>query len=108
MTPKTQIIYSDKCLTYGGWHIESPQRVKKAQEVLKQQGYQFLEPQPASEEDLLCVHDADYIWNLKKGLVEDPDTPAYENVFEYARLSAGSALLAAKINGFSLTRPPGH
>jgi acetoin utilization deacetylase AcuC-like enzyme len=45
---------------------------------------------------------------LKRGAVEDPDTPAYEKIYEYARLSAGGAILAAKINGFSLMRPPGH
>jgi acetoin utilization deacetylase AcuC-like enzyme len=104
----TKIVFSEKCLGYGAWHIEGPQRVKMAHEILKEKGYEFLEPKPVSEEDLLKVHDAEYIWNLKKGLVEDPDTPAYDNIYEYARLSAGSALLAAKINGFSLTRPPGH
>jgi acetoin utilization deacetylase AcuC-like enzyme len=105
---RTKIIFSEKCLNYGGWHVEGPQRVKMAHEFLKEQKYEFLEPTPASEEDLLRVHDADYIWNVKKGLVEDPDTPAYENIFEYARLSAGGAILASKINGFSLMRPPGH
>jgi acetoin utilization deacetylase AcuC-like enzyme len=95
-------------LGYGAWHIEGPQRVKMAHEILKEKGYEFVEPTPASEEDLLKVHDAEYIWNLKKGLVEDPDTPAYDNIYEYARLSAGSALLAAENNGFSLMRPPGH
>lgn len=104
----TKIIFAEKCLGYGTWHIEGPQRVKIAQEILKEKGYQFLEPAPATEEDLLKVHDAEYIWNLKKGLVEDADTPAYDNIYEYARLSAGSALLAAKTNGFSITRPPGH
>ena len=104
----TKIVFSEKCLGYGAWHIEGPQRVKMAHEILKEKGYEFLEPAPASEEDLLKVHDAEYVWNLKKGLVEDPDTPAYDNIYGYARLSAGSALLAAKINGFSLTRPPGH
>ena len=105
---KTKIIFSEKCLGYGAWHIEGPQRVKMAHEILKEKGYDFLEPTPASEEDLLKVHEADYIWNLKKGLVEDSDTPAYDNIYEYARLSAGGAILAAKINGFSLMRPPGH
>jgi acetoin utilization deacetylase AcuC-like enzyme len=105
---RTKIIFSEKCLNYGGWHIEGPQRVKMAHEFLKEQEYDFLEPTPASEEDLLRVHDAEYIWNVKKGLVEDPDTPAYENIFEYARLSAGGAILASKIGGFSLMRPPGH
>lgn len=105
---KTPIIYSEKCLGYGSWHIEGPQRIKKAQELLKSKGYRFLEPKPVSETALFDVHDVDYIWNLKKGLVEDSDTPAYNNIFEFARLSAGGACLAAKVNGFSLMRPPGH
>ena len=105
---KTKIVYSEKCLGYGAWHIEGPERVKVASEILKEKGYEFLEPTPAAEEDLLTVHDSDYLWKLKKGLVEDADTPAYDNIFEYARLSAGGALLASKINGFSLMRPPGH
>jgi acetoin utilization deacetylase AcuC-like enzyme len=79
-----------------------------AHEILRKKGYDFLEPDSASEEDLLKVHEAEYIWNLKKGLVEDSDTPAYDNIYEYARLSAGGAILATKVNGFSIMRPPGH
>ena len=105
---KTKIIFSEKCLGYGSWHIEGPERVRKAYEILKDKGYEFLTPKPASEEDLFKVHGDEYIWNLQKGLVEDTDTPAYENIYEYARLSAGGAILAAKVNGFSLMRPPGH
>ncbi len=105
---KTKIIFSEKSLNYGGWHIEGPQRVKMAYEILKEQEYEFVEPEAASEEELIKVHDSDYIWHLKKGLVEDSDTPAYENIYELARLSAGGAILAAKISGFSLMRPPGH
>jgi acetoin utilization deacetylase AcuC-like enzyme len=107
-TMNTKIVYSEKCLGYGTWHIEGPQRVKTAHEILKTKGYEFVEPTPATEEDLLTVHDADYLWNLKKGLVEDPDTPAYDKIYEFAKLSAGGALLASRINGFSLMRPPGH
>jgi len=105
---KTKIVFSEKCLTYGSLHIEAPERVRKASEILKEKGYEFLTPAPASEEDLSKVHDVDYLWNLKKGLVEDPDTPAYENIYEYARLAAGGAILAAETNSFSLMRPPGH
>jgi acetoin utilization deacetylase AcuC-like enzyme len=105
---KTRVVYSEKCLGYGTWHIEGPQRVKTAYEILKARGYGFLEPTPASEEDLLTVHDADYLFNLKKGLVEDTDTPAYDKIYEFARLSVGGALLASEIGGFSLMRPPGH
>lgn len=105
---KTKIIFSEKCLEYGGEHVESPERVKKAVEILKERRYKFLTPEPASEKDLFLVHQADYIEELKKGQIEDPDTPAYENIFEYASLAAGGAILAAKVGGFSLMRPPGH
>jgi acetoin utilization deacetylase AcuC-like enzyme len=105
---KTKIVYSEKCLGYGTWHIEGPQRVKVAHEILQAKGYEFVEPKPASDYEVLSVHDADYLFNVKKGLVEDPDTPAYKDIYEFAQLSAGGALLASKINGFSLMRPPGH
>jgi acetoin utilization deacetylase AcuC-like enzyme len=95
-------------LGYGSWHIEGPERVRRAAEILRNLTYEFIEPEPASEEDLLGVHDADYIWNVKKGLVEDSDTPAYENIYEFARLSAGGAIKATKTGGFSIMRPPGH
>jgi acetoin utilization deacetylase AcuC-like enzyme len=105
---KKKIVFSEKCLEYGSWHIESPQRVREAYEILKERGYEFITPEPAREEDLLKVHDQEYIELLKRGAIEDPDTPAYENIYEYARLSAGAAILAAEIQGFSLMRPPGH
>ncbi len=105
---KTKIVYSEKCLGYGTWHIEGPQRVKGAHDILQKKGYGFVEPTPANDDDLLSVHDADYLFNVKKGLVEDSDTPAYANIYEFARLSVGGAILASKINGFSLMRPPGH
>ncbi|MDI6847317.1 MAG: histone deacetylase [Candidatus Bathyarchaeia archaeon] len=108
MVMKPKIIFSEKCLEYGSWHIESPERVRSAHKILKDREYEFLTPETASEEDLLKVHDAEYIRRLKEGLVEDADTPAYENIYEYARLAAGGAILAAKAKGFSLMRPPGH
>jgi acetoin utilization deacetylase AcuC-like enzyme len=105
---KTKIVFSEKCLGYGQYHIEGPARVKKAAEVLRGLGYDFVEPEPASEDDLLKAHDVEYVWNLKKSMVEDPDTPAYDNIYEFARLAAGGAILAGKVDGFSIMRPPGH
>jgi len=103
-----KIVFSERCLEYGSWHIESPDRVKKAYKILKREGYEFLTPTLASEEDILKVHSSDYIRRLKEGLVADADTPAYEGIYEYARLAAGGAILAAQVCGFSLMRPPGH
>ncbi len=105
---KTKIVFSERCLDYGVWHVESPQRVRTAQEILREKGYDFLEPVTSPEEIILETHDPKYVWNLKKGVLEDPDTPAYDNIYEYARLCVGGALLAARVNGFSLMRPPGH
>jgi len=105
---KTRIVFSEKCLAYGSWHTEGPERVRKAHEILKEKGYNFVTPEAAAEEDLLKVHDHEYLWMVKKGLVEDDDTPAYENIYELAKLSAGGAIHAAKVKGFSIMRPPGH
>lgn len=105
---QTKVVYSEKCLGYGAWHIESPSRVKGAFEVLRDRGYSFLEPEPASEEDLLLAHSENYLSALKAGLVEDEDSPAFDKIFEYGSLSVGGALLAGRVGGFSLMRPPGH
>ncbi len=106
-----KIIFSEKCLEYS-WpgHIERPARVRKAVELLRGQ-YDFLEPKPASQEDLLRVHSREYVELIKSaeaGSYLDGDTPVPENIYEYACLSAGGALLAAVEKGFSFMRPPGH
>ena len=105
-----KIIFSEKCLEYN-WqgHIERPERVRKALELLTQ--YEFLEPKPASQQDLFTVHSREYVDRIKNapsGSYLDGDTPAPENIYEYALLSAGAALLAAQESCFSLMRPPGH
>jgi acetoin utilization deacetylase AcuC-like enzyme len=105
-----KIMFSEKCLEYS-WpgHIERPERIRKALEQLRQ--YEFVEPKPASQQDLLTVHSREYVdWikNAKANSYLDGDTPAPENIYEYALLSAGAALMAAQSHGFSLMRPPGH
>ena len=105
------IVFSEKCLEYN-WvgHIERPERVTIALETLKER-YTFLEPTPASNEDILSVHSRqhfDSIKNAKEDSYIDGDTPAPKNIFEYALLSAGAAIIASHENGFSLMRPPGH
>ena len=104
-----RIIYSPRCLEYGSpFHIEGPGRVRRAYEILRELGYRFVEPKPAREEDLLLVHSRGHVERIKRGNFFDPDTPAYPGIYEYARLAAGGAMLAAELEGFSLLRPPGH
>jgi acetoin utilization deacetylase AcuC-like enzyme len=103
-----KIIFSPKCLEYSDGHIESPERVEIAYEFLKNKGYKFKKPSPASEKDILSVHTMHHVERIKSGKFFDPDTPAYEGIYDYACLAAGSAILASKEKGFSLMRPPGH
>jgi acetoin utilization deacetylase AcuC-like enzyme len=105
-----KIVFSEKCLNYS-WpgHIERPERVRGALQFLEQ--YEFVEPNPASEQDILTVHSPEYIDRIKNAEAQgylDGDTPAPKNIYEYALHSAGGALLAAQENGFSFMRPPGH
>lgn len=103
-----EIIFSKKCLEYGvQYHPENPTRVKLAYEYLKNK-YKIVDAMPATEDDLLLVHDKKYIEKIKTGSFYDPDTPAYENIHNYALIAVGGAITAAKRNGFSLMRPPGH
>lgn len=106
---KTQIIYSKKCLEYGDpHHPENAERVDAAAKILKNAGYDFIEPSPAKIEDILLAHTREYADGVKNGVINDPDTPAYQNIYDYARRAAGAAILAANTGGFSLMRPPGH
>jgi acetoin utilization deacetylase AcuC-like enzyme len=107
--PSLEIAYSKMCLEYSyPGHLESPERVGKASEILSRFGYSFLQPEPASEEDLLRVHSRNWVERVRKGGSFDADTPGAKNIYEYATLAAGGAILAATVSGFSLLRPPGH
>ncbi|MHA1595669.1 MAG: histone deacetylase family protein [Candidatus Baldrarchaeia archaeon] len=104
-----KIVFSKKCLEYGDpLHPENPERVRLAYEYLKDRNYEFIEAKPASEEDLLLVHTPAHIERIKRGNFWDPDTPAYKNIYEYALLSVGGAIIASRELAFSLMRPPGH
>ena len=104
-----KIVYSKRCLEFHrSGHPESPERVEKAAEFLRERGYEFAEPEKCREEDLLEVHDKGLVEKIKEGGFHSMDCPDYEDIYGYARLSVGGAMKAAEINGFSLMRPPGH
>ena len=110
-----KLIYSDKFLGYKEkGHPEGPERLRAIIDFLKKKGVEeFIEPSPCSEEDLLLVHSEEHIRKVKENDFFDPDTPNIPGIYEYAILSAGSAIMASEfaLNGeisFSLARPPGH
>jgi acetoin utilization deacetylase AcuC-like enzyme len=103
------IIFSERCLEYHQvGHPEGPARIRIAAEYLAGKGFPFLEPEPASRDQILAVHAPELVRRVETGDFFDPDCPAYPKIEYYARLSAGGAILAQKVRGFSLMRPPGH
>lgn len=104
-----KFVYSDKCTEYySPGHPETPNRVKGIYDFLTLKGEKFIVPQPCSEEDVLLVHTLDLLHNVREGQFIDPDTPALPNIYEYARLAVGGAIIASEVLGFSIMRPPGH
>ncbi|MBS7648802.1 histone deacetylase [Candidatus Bathyarchaeota archaeon] len=108
------IVFSEKCLEY--WepgHPESPDRVYQAYKLLRERGLKFVQAEPCREEDLLLVHSRKFVEAVKNEMLYDPDTPNLPGIYEYARLSAGSAIKSMEValegeKAFSLMRPPGH
>ncbi|MEW6170930.1 MAG: histone deacetylase, partial [Candidatus Omnitrophota bacterium] len=109
-----KIIFSKKCLEYKfPEHPESPERVKIIYDTLLENNFNFLEPKPCSEKDILLVHTQDLLDQVKHNSFFDRDTPNIQKIFDYAKLGVGAAIEAAESalsgeNAFSLMRPPGH
>jgi acetoin utilization deacetylase AcuC-like enzyme len=110
-----KIFYSPKCLQYSQpGHPESPARVRFTYEYLEEKGYEFTEPRPCANGDILLAHTQELLDSVKNERFFDFDTPVFSGIFEIAKLSAGSAVEAALTclnsgeKAFSLMRPPGH
>ena len=82
----------------------APGRLDSAVEILKKQSdYEFVEPKPATEEQLLRVHTQNHIEEVKQDA----------HLAKMAFLAAGGAIQAGELamTGepvFALIRPPGH
>jgi len=117
--------YSDRCLEHdtGERHPENPDRLRAIRRGLaKRHGVEYAEADPATREEVVAVHDAEYVDELEAFVADgggswDPDTVASEGTWDAALASAGLAQWAARsaLNGadgrdtpFALGRPPGH
>lgn len=98
-----KIVYSKHfAANYPTNPVENPDRVRLPAQELLEPGYEFVEPSPASQEDIRKVHGLQHIELVRsKGL------------YDAAALAAGGAACAAELAvqgepAFALVRPPGH
>jgi acetoin utilization deacetylase AcuC-like enzyme len=112
-----KIITDERCADYSRYgHPERPGRITATVERLKSQielPLTWDTPTSVSDKQILRAHAPEHLARLQIPQDFDADTPAYENISEFARASAASALDALKAarngeNVFSLMRPPGH
>ena len=102
------LVFSEECLDYGiSKHPESPERLRMLHEDLRDD-FTFVGPSQVKESDLFLVHTPELVSTIEKRAFYDHDSPAYPDIFHYAKISVGCALRAMELNGFSLSRPPGH
>jgi len=112
------IIFHDAhCVEYSSPdHPERPERIIKTVPLLKDRHptWQWREPQPAKERNLLRAHSAEHLERVKNPIGDfDPDTPAISKIYDYALKSAGAGIETARAalggeRAFALMRPPGH
>jgi acetoin utilization deacetylase AcuC-like enzyme len=75
---------------------------------------EFVEPRPATVEELAACHDRAYVDLVRRTsesgrtVLLDPDTICTPSSYEAAVLAAGAAIAAVELQGFALARPPGH
>lgn len=120
-----KIGFNDRCLdhTTGERHPESPERlIAIRRELDTHHTVEYVEPSPATIDDLALVHDRSYLEAVRDfcgagGGEWDPDTVAVEATWEAGLASVGLAQWAARTaldvtpgrdSPFAIGRPPGH
>lgn len=98
-----KVVYHERyCEVYASDPAAQPSRMESI--VKELQGcFNFVKPEPASEEDLLLVHGEGHVESVK----------TYPLTYEIALLAVGGAIKASGIAiegdpAFGLIRPPGH
>jgi acetoin utilization deacetylase AcuC-like enzyme len=90
-------------------------------EEYRRRGGMVVEPRPATDEEIVRIHDTEYLRTIKgtagRAVALDPDTFTSPESYEVARLAAGAAVSAVdhvmrqganNARALALVRPPGH
>ena len=100
-----KVIYGDGYDLNLGAHVFPSQKFRMIRNRLLEQGIaearDFLAPEPASDEDVLRVHSADYIRKLKTGTLSEAEiarleVPYSKKLVEACWLAAGGSILAGQ------------
>jgi acetoin utilization deacetylase AcuC-like enzyme len=111
------VFHDPRCVEYSApGHPERPARITRTVPLLKDRHpkWKWREPRAVTNEELLRAHSREHIELVKTpGSDFDLDTPAYQNIYNYALKSAGAGIETARAalageRAFALMRPPGH
>ena len=100
-----KLVYSDAYYLPIGDHVFPAEKYRRVRDRLITQGVaeakDFLEPQPAADEDILLVHTPEYVHKLKTGTLSpreemEMEVPYSRDLAEAFWLAAGGSILAAR------------
>ena len=100
-----KLIYSDGYYLPIGEHVFPAEKYRRIRERLLASGVaeasDFLEPQPATDEDILLVHTPEYVDKLETGTLSsreelELEVPYSRELVEAFWLAAGGSMLAAR------------
>ena len=100
-----KLIYSDAYYLPIGDHVFPAEKYRRIRDRLISTGVadanDFLEPQPATDQDILLVHKPEYVHKLKTGTLSpreemEMEVPYSRDLVEAFWLSAGGSILAAR------------
>lgn len=107
---RASVVWSEEYLGYNfGEHPMSPVRLDLTMRLARAAGVldrvELIEPRPASEQDLLTVHEANYLGALRRASTEpgyvgfglgSDDNPIFPGMYDVAALIAGGSQRAAR------------
>ena len=100
-----KLIYSDAYYLPIGQHVFPAEKYRRIHDRLLAKGVadatDFLEPQPATDQDILLVHKPEYVHKLKTGTLSpreemEMEIPYSRELVEAFWLAAGGSILAAR------------
>lgn len=96
-----KLIYDDGYDLNLGAHVFPSQKYRLIRDRLATEGYEFIAPEPASDEDLLLVHGRGWITRMKQGTLHEGELmrleiPWSQRMADAFCLAAGGSTLAAR------------